>query len=806
MTTRTAFVARPLLGATLPFALPIGLSAFLLFSVQPLVGRLVLPVFGGTPAVWATILFFFQGVLLVGYLYGHLSVTRLGSWGPPLHLVLATLAVIALVFAPANLASIRIEAVPPVLDLIRILFVLIGLPALVLTTTTPLVSGWFEAARERETVGDPYWLYALSNGGSLLALIAYPLVIEPRLGLGAQRGVWAVAYAVLVVLLAVAASRAIPALRLRVATVDADAALARSPSAAVAAPAIDWRRRGRWLLLAAVPSGLLSAVTMFISTDLVSAPLLWVAPLSIYLVTFIIAFSPRGQRWIGRAVLAAPAMITLLWVPYGSAGGWPVLAVLAMELIAFGIVATALHGRLAQDRPDPSRLTEFYLILSLGGALASAFVALVAPSVFPGVWELPILLVGALVGLALVAPKVAPRARSGRGLDFSPFIGGARERLLPVCRRRRRCWWPRSSSPAPSRRRPASAGSSSVAWSCWSGARPWFLAVATAFVLALATFVLQPPAEFRDRSFFGVTEVLESPNGRLTLLMNGTTVHGSQSNDPAKRRSPQSYYVRSGPVGDLFAINAQVPGGGTVGVAGLGGGALATYADQTASMTFFEIDPVVIEVASDPRYFTYLADAPTRPTVIEGDARLSFEDEPDGRYDLLIMDAFSSDSVPVHLLTVEAIVDEIRITKPDGTLVFHISNRYYDLAPAIAAAVSAQGLTTLEKSHVVGAVSEPGRDAVTLARGIQGRGHDRPASRRRLDLDLAVGPAVHGRLRRPAPVPESRRVASRRSSPLVRLLPPVWTTPPKRQHPQRPSGTPRGNRASHADAWRTAAP
>jgi spermidine synthase len=207
--------------------------------------------------------------------------------------------------------------------------------------------------------------------------------------------------------------------------------------------------------------------------------------------------------------------------------------------------------------------------------------------------------------------------------------------------------------------------------------------------------------------------------------MNGTTVHGSQSNDPAKRRSPQSYYVRSGPIGDLFAINARVPGAGTVGVAGLGGGALATYADQAASLTFFEIDPVVIEVASDPRYFTYLADAPTRPTVIEGDARLSFEDEPDGRYDLLIMDAFSSDSVPVHLLTVEAIIDEIRITKPDGTLVFHISNRYYNLAPAIAAAVSAQGLTTLEKTHVIGAVREPGetpsrwlaasKDADTLA-------------------------------------------------------------------------------------------
>ena len=748
MTARAATIARPLLGATLPFALPIGLSAFLLFSVEPLVGRLVLPIFGGTPAVWATVLFFFQGVLLVGYLYGHLSVTRLGVWGPPLHLVLAGLAVVALIVSPARLGDLRLEAIPPVFDLIRILFVVIGLPALVLTTTTPLLSGWFESARERTSAGDPYWLYALSNGGSLLALLAYPVLIEPRLGLGAQRGIWAVGYGLLVVLLAVAASRALPAIRARVATQTSAAApeaptmpslaaaalaapatglataTATARATAVAAPTVDWRRRGRWLLLAAVPSGLLSAVTTFIATDLVSAPLLWVLPLSIYLVSFIIAFSPRGDRWIGRATIAAPAMITLLWVPYGSAGGWPVLAVLAMELVAFGIVATALHGQLTRDRPDPSRLTEFYLILSLGGALASAFVALIAPNVFPGVWELPILLVGALVGLALVAPKVPFRRRTGAVLDFTPFIGGARQRMAPYLVAAALLVVALIATGA-------LATEAGIRWLLVGGvillvgARPWFLAIATAFVLALATFVLQPPAEFRDRSFFGVTEVLESPNGELTLLMNGTTVHGSQATDPAKARTPQSYYVRSGPVGDLFAIAAAGEATRTVGIAGLGGGALATYADATTAMTFFEIDPVVIEVASDSRYFTYLSDVTPAPTVVEGDARLSFEDEPAGRYDLLIMDAFSSDSVPVHLLTVEAIVDEIRITKPDGLLVFHVSNRYYNLSPAIAAAVTGQGLTILEKWHQPGEDKEPGetpshwlaasRDAATLA-------------------------------------------------------------------------------------------
>ncbi|MEO8424552.1 MAG: fused MFS/spermidine synthase, partial [Actinomycetota bacterium] len=476
---------------------------------------------------------------------------------------------------------------------------------------------------------------------------------------------------------------------------------------AVKAGGVDWRRRTRWLLLAAIPSGLLSAVTTFIATDLVSAPFLWVAPLSLYLISFIIAFSPRGRPWIERATLAAPAMITLLWVPYGSAGGWPLLAVLAMELIAFGIVATALHGRLAQDRPDPSRLTEFYLVLSLGGALASAFVALVAPTLFPGIWELPILLVGALVGLALVAPKVPFRPRTGRGLDFSPFFGGARQRLLPY-------------AIAAALLVVALVVTGSIAVEAgirWLlvggvillvGARPWFLALATAFVLALATFVLQPPAEFRDRSFFGVTEVVESPDGRLTLLMNGTTVHGSQSTDPAKAGTPLAYYVRTGPAGDLFEISTGSQALRTGGVAGLGSGALATYADAATSMTFFEIDPVVIQVASDPGLFTYLSGARTRPTVVEGDARLSFEDEPAERYDLLIMDAFSSDAVPIHLLTAEAVADEIRILRSNGTLAFHISNRFYDLAPAIAAAVTDQGLTILEKSHQLGPVKEPG--------------------------------------------------------------------------------------------------
>jgi spermidine synthase len=713
MTARALTASRSIAGTTLSFALPIGLSAFLLFSVEPLVGRLVLPVFGGTPAVWTTTLFFFQAVLLVGYLYGHVSVTRLGRAGPPLHLVLAGLGFVALIVSPGRIGDLRIEALSPSLDLLRILFVLIGLPALVLTTTTPLVSGWFEATRSRRDGGDPYWLYALSNGGSLLALLAYPLVIEPRLGLATQRGLWAVGYAGLVVLLAVAGTRVMPAL---VARGQAAGAADSVGIGAVAAkvPAIAWPRRLRWLLLAAIPSGLLSAVTTFIATDLASAPLLWVMPLAIYLASFIVAFSPRGGRLIGLAVLAAPAMITLMWVPYGSAGGWPILAILVMELVAFAVVAVSIHGRLAQDRPDPAHLTEFYLILSLGGALASAFVALVAPQVFPNVWEYPILLVGALVALALVAPPVVARPTAG-GLDFSPFFTGFRARFLPY-----------AVGAAVLTAALLITGSPvtelGVRWLIVGGlilavgARPWFLVIATALVLGLATFVLQPPVEFRARSFFGVTEVLHPAGSSVATLMNGTTVHGKQYTDPARRRIPGTYYGKAGPAGDIFAIGTDRPGASAaaptrIGVVGLGAGTLAAYVNETMAMTYFEIDPVVIEVAEDPTLFTYLADAPTAPRIVMGDARLSLADEPDAAFDLVVLDAFSSDAIPVHLLTVEAITDELRTLAPGGIVAFHISNRYYDLAPPIAAALQRLGMVTLDRASSPPAASKDSTDS-----------------------------------------------------------------------------------------------
>lgn len=708
------------------FAATIALSAFLLFTVEPLVGRLTLPTFGGTPAVWATVLFFFQTVLLAGYAYGHVSATWLGPRrGAIVHVVLALAAVAALAVAPVRIGDLRDVGLPAVVNLVWILLVTIGAPALLITATTPLLSSWLAAIRAADgEPADTYWLYALSNAGSFAALLAYPFLIEPALGLAAQRTLWAGGIVILIACLAACAAlvlrrvRATPRATPRSTATATPAAPVRDEAAT--AERIDWRRRGRWLLLAAIPSGLLSAVTNFITTDLISAPLLWVVPLAIYLLTFVIAFSAHGRRLLPGAEWLAPAAITLLWVPFGSAGGWPIGPLIVLEFVGLGIVATCLHGRLAADRPSPAHLTEFYLVMSAGGVLASSLVAVVAPIAFKGVWEYPLLLVLALGALALrlggsnageaagdSAAAAPPSSAVRRQFDLSPFFAGAPRRLAPYAV----VAVALTVGLAESHSIGLEAG---VRWLLVGGlillvgGQPRFLFVTTALVLGIAVFVLSPAAIFQDRSFFGVTAVLRPPGSPFTVLMNGTTVHGIQSTDPALRGTPGSYYTPNGPLGDAFRIirsRATAHDGGatgdgrSIGVVGLGSGTVAAWMRAGDRLTFYEIDPLVIRVAEDPAYFTWLADAAIRPDIVVGDARLSLEPVAAGSYDLLVLDAFSSDAVPAHLLTAEAIADDARVLRPDGMLAFHVSNRYYDLAPAVASAARQAGLTVLQRIY-----------------------------------------------------------------------------------------------------------
>ena len=529
-----------------------------------------------------------------------------------------------------------------------------------LTTTTPLVSGWFHAASDDGP--DPYWLYALSNAGSLLALLAYPLLIEPRLGLGNQRGVWAIGYAVLVGLLGWAAFRAMPGILARPGGYFRRLELIGAEAKAGAVE-IDWPRRFRWLLLAAIPSGLLSAVTNFIATDLVSAPLLWVIPLAIYLVSFVIAFSQRGAVIVRVAIVAAPAMVTLLWIPYGSAGGWPILALLVTELVAFALVAIALHGRLALDRPGPGsphrvlpdRLDRWRAGLGLRGRDRA--------DALPGHLGVPDP-ARRRARRPGAARRTAEGSRPGRSAACSsvpsspafpgrllPFLvgGGLLAALLFVT--------------------DSLAAEAGIRWLIVGGlillfgGRPWFLVLTTAVVLTLATLVLQPSVEFRSRSFFGVTEVIGQSADGTTVLMNGTTVHGTQFDDPARRdtRRPITGGTARPATSSRSARRARPVSPKAIGIVGLGAGHARgvqgrlddhdLLRDRSGGHPGRPGSQATSRSCRTPR---------AAPDIVEGDARLSLATQPDGRFDLLVMDAFSSDSVPVHLLTVEAITDEVR--------------------------------------------------------------------------------------------------------------------------------------------------
>ena len=561
----------PAIPAALAFGTTIGLSAFLLFSVEPLIGRLVLPVFGGAGGVWATVLAFFQGVLLLGYLYAHVSATRLSvRTGAVLHLVLAVVAVAATATAPQRVASLRLDGVPTLVNLVAMLAVIIGPAAFVLTATTPLMSSWYarvrRAADASASEADPYWLYALSNGGSFVALLAYPFIVEQTIGLSTQRTVWFGGFIAFVLALTVAAVKYAGTVR----TVRVDAA------AGAVRTTLTRDRRLRWLLLSAVPAGLLSAVTNFVTTDLISAPLLWVVPLAVYLASFVVAFSASGRaRIVPIAIALAPAVLTLMWVPLGSAAGWPIVPLLVIEYLGLGILAVALHGRLAMDRPAADHLTDFYLTMSTGGVIGGAFVAVIAPLAFDGVWEYPLLLVGAAVALAI------------RLEGDSASATGPRGRPLAACSVARRCGWSRSrSSPRsscgrwrPSRRwgwRRVGAGWPSAGWSSWWAACAGSSRGRRHSCSILATFILPPAPVFRDRSFFGVVEVLRGPEA--TVLMHGTTVHGVEWNDRSTHPDPGTYYSAFGPAGDAFRVlQAADPSGADIRVVGLGAGSLAWY-------------------------------------------------------------------------------------------------------------------------------------------------------------------------------------------------------------------------------------
>ena len=684
------------------YALTLFTGATLLFVMQPMVGKMILPLLGGTPAVWSTCMVFFQAALLGGYAYAHASSARLRPSRQALvHLVVFALPLAVLPLA-VNPRLLRGGEANPVLDVLTLLSVSVGLPFLVVSATAPLLQQWFTRTGH-PAARDPYFLYAASNLGSMLALLGYPTLVEPRLPLQGpgwltQTTLWSAGYGVLAVLTALCA------LTLWWKPAGAVTAPPEETVDAPAGPALGRPRRLHWIALAFVPSSLLLGATTYITTDLAAVPLLWVLPLAIYLLTFILAFG-RWPRVLHRAVVAItlPLVLVVIFLMVSALPERIWVTVLWHFGVLF-VIALACHGALALDRPTPRHLTEFYLLISVGGVLGGLFNALLAPLIFSSLIEYPLVMVlragrgnaglgfgaGALraaalvvlvAALALVLYSESATLRVdfsflARVLDWSGAQVG--DRLDPIER--------------PLNKALIYGPPLLLVWLLRR--RPLHLGVALAAVLLISGYVdAKNNDQIRQsRSFFGVLRISRDrdPKG-YTELRHGTTLHGRQSLEPSRRAEPLSYYQSKGPIGQLFTELDRRPGTVRMAVVGLGTGTLAAYARPGDRVTFYEIDRLVRDVAFDPRYFTYAADARDRAASVRlelGDARIRLDavrrERPEERYDVILVDAFSSDAIPVHLLTREALRLYFDMLGPRGIVALHISNRYLRLEPVVA--------------------------------------------------------------------------------------------------------------------------
>ncbi|MGI9022261.1 MAG: spermidine synthase [Acidimicrobiales bacterium] len=637
------------------FTTTLFLSSALLFAVQPMVAKMVLPLLGGAPATWITCMLFFQSALLAGYAYSHWSTQWLGPRRQAVfHIALVAVSLLALPVAlPAGWAPSADGS--PVSWLLLLLVVSVGLPFFVASSTGPLLQRWFTTT-PHASAQDPYFLYLASNLCSVLALLSYPVVMEPRLRLADQATLWTGAYVVLAALTGLCAL-----------------ARWRAPVVAVrgtgqeAAPTtrLGVGRRCRWVALAFVPSSFMLAVTTHVTTDIAPIPLLWVIPLALYLLSFIVAFSPRPSILSTLIKQAQPFLILQLLLVLNATR--PLLLVVAANLLALFASALVCHGRLADDRPPSEHLTAFYLWIALGGALGGVFNAVVAPLVFDSVVEYPL----AIVAACLLRPPNRDRetTRSSRRMDLLLPLGVG-VLFLTLVGLARALGYPSQARGV--------ALVASVAVCATFNARPlrFGLGVGAVLLASALPFGSADDNLYADRTFFGVLRVDRDRDRRLHLLVHGTTVHGAQSTDPTRRLDPLTYYWALGPV---FAT----PPGRTptpeVAVIGLGTGSLACYGQPTQQWTFYEIDPAVERLARNPSLFTFLRDCPPTSDVVVGDARRSLSRASGDEFGVIVVDAFTSDSIPMHLLTREALSLYLDRLADGGIIAFNVSNRYLDL-------------------------------------------------------------------------------------------------------------------------------
>jgi hypothetical protein len=626
-------------------------GAALVFLVEPMSAQLVLPLFGGASAVWITALVFFQAVLLVGYGYAHLSARLLGPRQRLLHVAVLLAPLVTLpITLPENASPVGHGS--PALWLLLVLLVSVGGPFFAVTTASPTLQRWFSQSGHR-SAGDPYFLYAAGNLGSLLALLAYPLLVQPHLTLGEQTRLWQWLYVAFVVLCALCAAVGWPT------------RTARPLAAASLSPALTWRRRAKWVGLAFIPGSLLVGATTYITTDIAPIPLLWVVPLGVYLATFVIAFSKRVPVGADVAGKLLPLVVVCSALTAPGLFAAPLWLLLLVQPALLFFAALVAHSLLARDRPPADRLTEFYFWLALGGVLGGAFNAFLAPQLFSSLIEYPLVIAFALAlgGLGR-EPKRSVRFEVMR--DAAIGIGGMVVGLLAA-----------TALGAPAKPVIAIAAVATLALY----RRPVRLACALGLLIVL---MATKSGLYVERDFYGQLIVHETKS-HLHVLTSGTTVHGMQWTD-SRRREPLGYYNRRGPIGQAFAELQRTRPFRDVAVVGLGVGALAAYGRPGQRFTFIEIDPADVKIAGNPEWFTFLRDSNATTNVIVGDGRLELEQTPKNSYDFLVLDAFSSDAIPTHLLTLEAIDLELSRLRPHGVLAFHISNRFLNLEPVFAAA------------------------------------------------------------------------------------------------------------------------
>ena len=661
------------LGALLTaFTAAIFLSAALLFAVQPMFTKMVLPQLGGSASVWSVAIVFFQAVLLAGYAYAHLITrylpTRLTMF---VHVAVMLVATLALPLAVA-VSWGRPPTEGEALWLIGLFGVSIGLPFFALSANGPLLQAWF-ARSDHPRAKDPYFLYAASNIGSMLALLSYPFVIEPFSRLGQQRLAWSIAFYGLIVLIG-----ACGVLVWRAGGRARDAAVEQEAGARPS-----WRDALTWIGLAAVPAGLLIAVTAHLSTDIAPSPFLWVIPLAVYLLTFVIVFQPDPILPHRLMLLVQPVLLVGLVATIVFTVTEYLPLVMLLHVATVFVTAMVCHGELARRRPAAGHLTAFYMWMSAGGVIGGIAAALIAPQIFSWVAEYPILIVLAI----LCRPELTRIARWQAVLLAVGFIAAALVIAVPATAfdygiTSKTFYWVLGLL---------------LAAALLAAQLPNPLAFAAAVVLAFMVWRFYEVDFDRVRSFFGVHKIVDRGDGVRTL-QHGTTIHGAErladiETGPAVRPLPLTYFhAGAATVQVIAAARARTGGPVSVAIVGLGAGTLACYSEPGDDWIYYEIDPVVVAIARDPARFTYLPScAPDLPIVL-GDARLTLGDAPDGSYDVILIDAFNSDTMPVHLMTKEAMATYLRKLKPGGIVALHVSSRYMELVSVVAGIAHANGL------------------------------------------------------------------------------------------------------------------